>query len=71
MDHYVPISKKHPQRIFSSGPRQPPTDHCPVKASIKSLLNNPSKRQDLTLSQAKLPLQNPYTSFTLRRARSG
>jgi hypothetical protein len=71
MHHYVPIPKNRLQQILRSAPREPLTDPCPAKASIKSLLKHQSKAQHLTSCHTKFPLQTPYTSFTLHCARSG
>jgi len=71
MDHYVPIPQKCPQQILRPAPREPLTNHCQAKASIKSFLKHQSKAQHLTLCHTKSPIQTPYTSFTLHGARSG
>jgi hypothetical protein len=70
MDPYVPILKKCPQQILRPTPREPLTDHCLAKASIKSLVKHQSKTQHITLCHTKSPLQTPYTAFTLHGAQS-
>jgi len=71
MDTYVSISEKRHHHILRSGLNKPLTDPCPANQSLDSLLKRQSKCHRLILEQAKLPLQNPCTSFTLRGARSG
>jgi len=69
--NYIPVSKKRLHQTIKSGPNEHRTYPCPRMGSLNSFSNHQCKGQWLTLGQIKPPLQNPFTSFTLRGARSG
>ena len=71
MDQYVQIMRKHHPHAIASARNSPFPHPYPLNRSLNSFSMHHSKAQNLTSMQTKPALQNPYTSFTLRRARSG
>jgi len=71
MDQYIQIVRKHPPHAIADGRNIRFTHPYLLNRCPNSLSKQHPKGQHPTLRQAKPALQNPYTSFTLRGARSG